>query len=340
MKRFCILFFLLLWGFWLAHGLNGDRAYSSWEKRMLTQRPDAKLSDILDGSYGTAYEDWLTDQFPGRDWWVAVKTRCEILLGKKEIQGIYLGKDGYEFAESKETVDWDACEARMEEQFGKERVSRIHVPHAGEVYPEKVPAPLCFEGEKDKIYENLLAHKEESIYYRTDHHWTMLGAYYAYEAWAEEQGLTPVALEALDKKILKTDFLGTHYGRIHYARQADVMEFYDPGTECQVVYDLGNGDVSGLYQEKYLDTEDAYRYFLDGNHGLVQIETDVQSGHLVVLKDSFANCFVPFLTLHYQKITVIDPRYFRADVSEWLSGQDVTGVLILAQDTVEASFGD
>ena len=72
---------------------------------------------------------------------------------------------------------------------------------------------------------------------------------------------------------------------------------------------------------------------------MVQIETGQGSGHLVVLKDSFANCLVPYLTLHYAKITVIDPRYFRADVAEWLAGQEVTEVLIVAQDTIEAEAG-
>jgi len=337
---FCGLFFVILCGFWLADGLSQDRVYSAWEKRMLAQKPQMTLSGVLDGNYETAYESWVTDQFPGRDWWVAVKTRCEILLGKKEIQGIYLGKDGYEFAKSKETAAWDELEQKLCEQFGREQVSRIRAPHAGAVLSDKVPVPVAFSCRDDAVFRALQAHKEEYIYYRTDHHWTMLGAYYAYEAWAREQGLTPVSLEQMEKRVLKEGFLGSHYGRIHYAKEADVIEFYDPGTECQAVYELGKSEVQGMYQEQYLDSEDAYRYFLDGNHGVVQIETGQEGGHLAVVKDSFANCLIPFLTRHYGRITVIDPRYFRADVGTWLQGQDVTEILILAQDTTEAHFTD
>ncbi|MBS6396776.1 MAG: hypothetical protein KH452_06450 [Clostridiales bacterium] len=337
---FCLLFFLVLCGFWIVDLLSKDRIYSEWEKRMLAQKPEMNTAGILDGSYGTAYEKWLTDQFPGRDQWVGWKTRCEILLGKKEIREIYLGKDGYLFAQSEETADWDALETQMQKLFGADAVSRIHAPHAGSVLTEQVPSPLSFPGRQDAVWKNLSDHRDEYIYFRTDHHWTMLGAYYAYEAWAKEQGLAPLPLVHMEKRILRKDFYGTHYGKIHYAKEPDQMEFYDPGTECEAVYDLGESDVTGLYQEQHLKGEDAYRFFLDGNHPVVQIKTEQQGGHLAVLKDSFANNLIPFLTAHYERITVIDPRYFRVDMGQWLQEQDVTEVLILAQDTTEAEYAD
>ncbi len=339
-KAVCLLFFMSLCTVWAAGLFRKDKVYSAWEKRMLAQRPEAELAAVLDGSYGEDYEEWLSDQFPGRDWWVDTKTRCELLLGKREVNGIYMGKDGYLFSESREPVDWDGILRSMEEEFGAEHVSRIHAPNAGTVLIRKLPPAICFPGTEDGVLRALLAHQEEYIYFRTDHHWTMLGAYYAYAEWIKERGMEPVPLKNLEKQILKEDFLGTHYSKLHYAKEADVMEFYGPGTDCTAVYDLGQSEVSGLYQEKYLGTEDAYRFFLDGNHGLVEIETGQEGGHLAVLKDSFANCFVPFLTLHYSRITVIDPRNFRADIREWLSGQGVTEVLVLAQDGTEASYVD
>lgn len=335
---FCGAFFAVLCGFWLADMLCKDRIYSDWEKRMLAQKPIFSVSGLLEGTYGTSYEEWLTDQFPGRDQWVSLKTCCEILLGKKEIQGIYLGKDGHMFAESTRTSDWDKLERQMQEQFGEEAVSRIHAPHAGAVLEEQLPRGIAFSGMDDAILQNLRKHKDEYIYFKTDHHWTMLGAYYAYEAWTLQHGMKPLRLDTLEKTVLKEDFLGTHYGKIHYANVSDELEFYDPGTVCTAVYDLGTADVRGLYQEQHLAGEDAYRYFLDGNHGLVEITTGQTGGHLVVLKDSFANNLIPFLTAHYEKITVIDPRYFRTDIGEWLADQDVMEVLIVAQDTTKAVY--
>lgn len=336
----CAVFALTLYGMWMACLLHEERLYSEWEKRMLAQKPEWELDAVLDGSYESAYEEWITDQFPMRDWWVGVKTRCEIFSGKKEINGIYLGKDGYLFSDQVRTADWDSLEIRMTEQYGEEKVSRIHVPAAGSVLEENLPYPLSFPAEKDTVWENLYNHREEYIYYRTDHHWTMLGAYYGYEAWAEDQKMEPVSLSELRKESVKEDFLGTHYGRLHYAEQSDVIELYDPGVECRVVYDLGESDLSGLYQPGRLSSGDAYRFFLDGNHAAVQIDTGRGEGHLAVLKDSFANCLIPFLTIHYQKITVVDPRYFRADPVAWLQDQGVTEVLILAQDTISADYMD
>lgn len=330
----CGIFLLSLYGIWAADLLSEDRLYSAWEKRMLAQKPVLEAPAVLDGRYEIAYEEWLTDQFPMRDWWISIKTRCEILLGKKEIDGIYLGKDGYLFSGQTQTADWDRLEAQMTEQYGKAAVSRIHVPAAGSVLTEKVPYPVTFSSGKDAVWENLYSHRNEYIYYRTDHHWTMRGAWYAYEAWAKEHGISPVPLEEMEQSVKKEDFLGTHYGRIRYAEQPDVIEQYDPGIECEVTYDLGESELSGLYQPGQLASEDAYRFFLDGNHPVVQIKTGQGEGHLAVLKDSFANCLIPFLTVHYQRITVLDPRYFRADIRSWLQDQEVTEVLIIAQDTV------
>ena len=183
----CLVFLLALYGMWAADALRPDRLYSDWEKRLLAQRPVLKAEDVLSGSYTAAYEEWLTDQFPARDRWIGLKTRCELLLGKKEINGILIGKDGYLFSESVRTADWDRLEAQMAEQFGKEAVSRIHVPAAGAVLTDRLPRGVSFSGRQDAVWQNLVLHREEAIYYRTDHHWTMLGAYYAYEAWAEER---------------------------------------------------------------------------------------------------------------------------------------------------------
>lgn len=328
----CILFLTALYGMWLADFLSEDRLYSDWEKRMLAQRPSPVPEDILDGSYGTAYETWLTDQFPARDWWVSLKTRCEIFLGKKEIHGIFLGKDGYLFSENTRTADWERLEQKLIAQYGSDAVSCIKAPAAGSVLTDHLPRGLSFPTEEDLVWKNLYANREKYIYYRTDHHWTMLGAYYAYEAWAESRGLIPAPLDDMKYEVVREDFLGTHYARLHYARKADAIEVYRPNVVCTVTYDLGDSSLSGLYQPELLQSEDAYRYFLDGNHPVLQIETGQPEGHLAVLKDSFANCLIPYLALHYQKITVIDPRYFRTDIVQWLETEGITEILFVYQD--------
>ena len=129
----CVLFLAALYGLWAADLLCRDRLYSSWEKRMLAQKPEFSWSEVLDGSYGRAYEEWLTDQFPARDRWVNLKTRCELLLGKKEIDGIWIGKDGQLFSENEKTADWDRLTEQMAAQYGADKVSSIQAPSAGSV---------------------------------------------------------------------------------------------------------------------------------------------------------------------------------------------------------------
>ncbi len=328
----------LLLGFWLTDLFTEDRSYSGLEKRILAQKPDFTAGALLDGSYGEDYEEWLTDQFPFRDSWVGLRTRLELFQGKREMNGVYIGRDGFFFTESEETANWDALEEKLRAAFGEEKVSRIHVPAAGYILSDKLPPYLAFSGAEDAVSSALKEHKDEYIYFRTDHHWTMLGAYYAYAAWAEEQGLAPVSLDSLEHRVLKENFYGTHYARLHYAATPDTLDFYGADTDCEAVYDQGKTDVFGLYQPRHLDTDDAYRYFLDGNHALVEITSPAGKGHIAVLKDSFANNFIPYLTFHYKQITVIDPRYFHADMVEWLKEHEIDRFLILAQDRTVHSF--
>lgn len=83
----CLAFLLVLYALWAVDFLYPDRLYSDWEKRMLAQRPALNRTDVLNGDYGKNYEEWLTDQFPLRDQWVSVKTRCELLLRKRKSTG-------------------------------------------------------------------------------------------------------------------------------------------------------------------------------------------------------------------------------------------------------------
>ena len=85
----------------------------------------------------------------------------------------------------------------------------------------------------------------------------------------------------------------------------------------------------GIYDESKLSTKDKYAYFLGGNYGRLKIENCGGKGHLLIVKDSFANCLIPFLLPHFDTVTVIDPRFFVGSVSEIITEEAVTETLVL-----------
>lgn len=323
----CVIFLI----FMVADLLVSDRLYSESENRMLASRPEFSLEALLDGSYTADYEEYVTDQFVSRDKWVALKTRVEILLGKTEINGVYLGERDYmieqhlpreyplELIEEKLALldmlveDWDA------------RV--MLVPTADNIISDKLPAYAPYfdqrtflnqvrehvgEGHYIEVYDKLAEHNQEYIYYQTDHHWTTLGAYYGYHAWAEEMGQEPFAYNLLGMERASENFQGTLHSKTNVGDALDTL-LYFPETirkPVSLVYDR-TIESSSYYEEKYLDTKNQYGFFLDDNHALVDIHTGYRNGKtLFVIKDSYANCFIPLLTPHYEHIYVLDPRYY------------------------------
>ena len=188
--------------------LMPDRYYSEREKRTLTQKPKFTVADFISGEFSGELEKYLTDQVPLRDGWVTMKTYMELAIGKRESGGVYICKDKYlmdKFTSysKKQLAANAAALADLQEKLAAEGVSMntILVPMAAQVLTDKLPAHapvadyaailqvLTDAGvDTTDVLSALAAHSSENIYYRTDHHWTSLGAYYAYCAW---RGIEP-----------------------------------------------------------------------------------------------------------------------------------------------------
>lgn len=212
--------------------------------------------------------------------------------------------------------------------------------HSG-VSDQKAMIELCYGSMMDSIvtvdaFSKLKAHKDEYIYFRTDHHWTQLGAYYAYTAFCESLGWEAVPLEDFETGQY-TGFLGSMYGWTSQYPQSDVLKnhpdtltYYLPVVETSAAYyadaDLENSTaypVSVVYQGISEDQSNKYLCFLGGDHPAATVETDVEGPVCMVLKESYGNAFVPFLTSHYSKIIVIDPREFNRDGKPTLNLADL-----------------
>lgn len=173
-------------------------------------------------------------------------------------------------------------------------------------------------------YSKLAAHIDEYIYFRTDHHWTQLGAYYAYTAFCEAVGFKAEPLSKFETGEY-TSFVGSMYNFLADYPQAqilrddpDTLKYYEPFVDAKARYytdaTLNEEYVIGVISYVGDEVSNKYLCYLGGDHPVTIIRTDVENGPVcILLKESYGNAFAPWLTSHYSKIIVVDPREFNRD---------------------------
>ncbi len=359
-----IVFLLMIFGITIAGFFVPVKERSESENRNLAQKPEFTLASLFakenDKRFTTQYESYITDQFIARDTWIGIKTQTERLLGKTDINGVYFADDGYLITKTDaDKVDAEREEkniayltgfvARYEELLGKGRVDVMLVPTAADILADKLPA---FTSEYDQaallermeaalgadawidVRDKLQEHADEYLYYRTDHHWTALGAYYAYQAWAEHKGLPVRDLSDYTESVASDDFYGTLYSKVNLPMDADTVMLYEDGMKYRVEYDSNRRYVNSLFSMDRLKDKDKYMVYLDGNHAQVDIVTENKNGKtLLVVKDSYAHTFLPFLAQDYERIVMIDFRYLKLPVSALVQTYGVTDMLVMYNAT-------
>lgn len=361
-KRFgtvsvCCVFLVLLFGLTAAGLLKKDKEFSENENRYLEKKPEFSLTSLYKGEYTKKYEAYITDQFVCRDSWIGLKTRMERAALKRDVNGVFFAEDGY-LIEKHEETDIDKKQERKNinrlsrfvketsERLGTGGVKVLLVPTASDILRDKLPAhaPGFDQGRllhqvKSKMPDNFIdieqslkKHKEDYIYYRTDHHWTTLGAYYAYEEWAHESGLTPFHQGAFQIKKVTDKFYGTLFSKVNIKVHPDDINIYIPNQpyKYKLDYNMGKWTSNTLYDEKKLKEKDKYSVFLGGNNPIVRIDTDIQNNRkLLVIKDSFAHSFVPFAVNHFEQTYMVDFRYFKQGMKQFIAENKITDVLVL-----------
>ena len=350
-----VIFMVLLLGLAGKEALSHQRNYSPVEKRELQTRPEISITKVLDGRFQKKYESYLRDQFPGRDHWVSFQTDMELFMGKNEIHNVYIGKNHYllehytekEFDPQQISKNLQALEKFVGKAKQNADVHVMMVPTKSWVLREKLPA-FAPHYKEQKFYDALQqklekedvlisvepvldAHKEEEIYYRTDHHWTTLGAWYAYEQYTKAVGGDLQRAQGKKKfRCISKDFYGTTYAKINYARQADKIEIYEPEDKLRVVYNMGEKKTKTLYDFSFLKTADQYSVFTGGNQAVLEITGGIKNGKtLLLIKDSFANSILPFLAEDYEKLVVVDLRQLNVSGDRLLEMFSPTDILIL-----------
>ena len=369
-KRYCIfitaLFCAFIGVFLAANAVSPDRAFSEMENRNLEQLPKVDFGtpeklfrdgNFFNGEFMRDFETYTTDQFVGRDFWVGLKSSTERALGKKENNNVYFADQDTLITRFDQP---DAGDVTDNLNYVNNFVENVDIPVVFSLIPtqaciwaDRLPEGAPNASQTDllsqaqgavsgatwaDVYTPLMEHKDEDIFYRTDHHWTSLGAYYGYTGLAQALGYTPVPLSDYDATVRSTEFYGTVFSSsgVRWVRP-DTITTYVPEDGITVVshtYDNAGNPVEEpreLYVESFLSVKDKYSMFLGGNQslGVVKNENNPDGPKLMIIRDSYADSLVPFLTAHYSEIHLIDPRYYHLSVKDYVEQNGIDQALVL-----------
>ncbi|MDO5518095.1 MAG: DHHW family protein, partial [Clostridium sp.] len=348
-------FFVVLLSLSVLDIIEPLRVFSELENRNLSRKVKFTFKSYINGSFSEKYDNYVSDQFIGRNDWINLKSIAEHALGKTENNNILFGRDDFLFEkvtsidEARENLNISAVNIFAENCDAP--VSVILAPNSYIVYKEYLPKHVPIidgEREMEKIYSMMThtnnisiidamnRHKnDELLYYRTDHHWTTDGAYLAYEEYMKSIGMDIVVLTDYKeenqsyKEEYVPDFLGTYYSKAKPSRyKYDTIAYYDFGDLSMEI----NGETyDGIYDLSKADVSDKYALFIYGNNPLSIIENDKIDGHekILVIKDSYANSFVPFLSQNFNEVHIMDLRSYHGKVSEYIKENQFDQVLIL-----------
>ena len=334
--------------------INKDQEFSEEENRNLMTKPKFSIGSLLEGTYVNDYESYVSDQMVGRSFFVRVKSTIDTLAGKDEKQGVFIGKDNqliqdFERRSEEETQVKVQAINNFAESLEGINTTFMLVPTATKVLEDKLPKDAPVDDEEEYIEDirsglsekikfvtpinELKKHKDQYLYYRTDHHWTTKAAYIAYLELCKALELEPKGEEDFVVEQVTHEFYGSLSSKIGSRNmEADSIDIYFPKENPEVVvnYVSEQKKTTSLYDSSSLDKKDKYEVFTAGNHPHINIKTlGDTSKKLLVIKDSYANSMLPFLTSHYGEIDVIDLRYYVDDVRELIESKGITDVLFL-----------
>lgn len=318
--------------------MNQGKVFSENENRYLQDFPELSIDNIIDKKFTPDFEEYFSDRIFLREQWIGLKNNFDKLLGKTEIKGIFTA-DGRMVeawkSYDKQSVDRNLAAMNLfAEKHPDLKTYFMLAPTAQGIYEDTLPKNSGIESQKAFIkycYENtpaitgidvfsdLYVARDNYIYYRTDHHWTSLAAYYSYNAASKLMKFTPYTLDKFSVEHASNSFRGTLYSKtLDNNITPDTIDYYTlAGGDPSVIVSVNNGvetkAYGSMYFREYLDKKDKYSSFLGANVPVLNITSYIPSeadnGSLLVIKDSYAHSLIPFLTKNYSNITVVDLRY-------------------------------
>ena len=361
-KFITALFCTFLGGMLVVSTLLPDKEMSELENRYLQKPPKFSVETVTDGTFMEQAEDYVADHIAGRDFWVAAKAWCERLSGKRENNGVYFGKQDT-LLNRVDTPAWEDTPAQAGVSAKQGLLTRLGfvdtlagnvsvpvylgiIPSSSAIWADRLPAgaPTADEFSLiDQMYFQsgastidmagaLAAHSGEDIYYRTDHHWTSLGAFYGANAIFEAMSLDPLDLDDYQKTTVTDQFFGTTFSTSGVRWVApDSIDTYVSGEGLKVTSWFDSEPSEGsLYVDSFLEVKDKYSYFLGGRQPLCVIENpQVDGPKVLVIRDSYSDSLAPFLTERFSEVHLFDPRNNLSSVKDYVADNGIDSVLVL-----------
>ena len=366
-------FVFMLAAFAVAIALPGDEESVLKENRIPAEMPEISVQNIFFGSFTADFEAYLSDNVGMRGKLINLSNKVGNLKGFKSYGYISnanadLGTGNTEDDKGLLVADGKIMEIFKEKPQAREKYTEMiniyaeKLPENVRLYSMIIPTQIEFQpkkyssladsqknviyeiysGAEDRVdcvdaYSALEAHKNEYIYFRTDHHWTALGAYYAYREFAKSADTYAADISEYSENKLE-GFLGYLYNQAQATElksMPDDIYYYTKGDNFEVnARAWENGEIID-YKTKLLVIPDnseevKYSVFLGGDHPLLVIDTDVEnSRRILVLKDSYANAFIPWLVGDFERVVAVDPRSFGGELGEVISEYEITDVLLM-----------
>ncbi len=340
-----ILFFLILIIIPAFTLLGKKETVSYNENKTLAEFPKLTAESWKSRTFMTGMADYFSDHFVFREEFIKLKNSIEKSIGKNEINGVF--EYNGNLIQTFKDVDYKLTDRniaslnKLKNKFSNVPFYFMPVVTAQEKFKDFLPEYLNLDTETE--YINYCFSKLKNIeaidvsreicnldyaFYRTDHHWTTAAAHRAYLKAAKHLGINPD--DSAEFKTMSNEFKGTLYSKtLNEKIKSDSIDVFVSDTEFK--FRIKDEIYNSLYFEKFLNEKDKYSYFLSGNHGICTIENlNITNGKkLLIIKDSYANCFVPFVAEHYSEITLVDPRYSSYAQIKEVNPSEYDGVLVL-----------
>ncbi len=353
-------FFAFIYIFAILFWIIPDKDVSEEENRALATAPKFSFGALADGSYTADFGKYMADQFPARNFFVGMKAGAERILLRGENNGVIFADDGYlvkRFDDPNETVlNANVSNICAFKSFAEQKGLNVTVALAGretDVASSVMPASYgtdssdktwamidsAFSAANTEYCDLKTPLKErfdagEYVYYKTDHHWTSLGAYYAFSKLADDVGATCRPIDSFRRETVSDSFYGTTWSSAGAKWiDPDTIEFFRYDGDDDLTTDRGSdgGVFNGLYDLSYLEKKDKYSAFVGGNAGRIDVFGDSgEREKLLVIKDSFFHSMAPFFAEDFD-LVMIDLRYYSSPepLCDLCSREGINKVIIL-----------
>lgn len=328
----CVLFALFLGGMSLLYWLLPKKGFSELEKRELAAIP------AVGADFGENMETYMADHLPGRGFFLGVGAYWDLFTGRQSAKEIYPAR-GNRLVEAPAEMGRGLDNIDYVNQFRQNTglsVDLLLVPSAGFALEDSLLLPhRPYEDGAilQQLYEasqaspvdvtTLFLQNPEALYYRTDHHWTSLGAFTACNAYLRQLGLAELEPWEFEVQTIP-DFYGTTYCRS--------CLWLTPGEDLEIWQGSGKIEVEGasaLFDMDKAASSDKYTVFLGGNQSLVRLKNEAGQGKILVLRDSYGSSFAPFLAQSFAEVILVDLRYYKNSVSRLCQAEEIDRVLVL-----------